>query len=285
MLAKLTRGQTKISASAFNSVVEAAQQALDRRPWTKNQSPQRSERSPAIVTIRNDAEVAVDRFGVLGINGPLFHPDTALSAFTDLCTLKGVVPDDGLHTGRFVILTEPLLPGAIGKAVVAGVTPVRIFVPDADHEYLYADVDDGNATRLLAATSGIAQILWREGGTGLQWAMVRLGGGGGGGVVEAPAGAISLCLVTLHDGYGGSGSSAPTYRYDLWDTSHDDLLKDVDGADTAPKQPMFRPTEFGYYRAADDWTPGLVYVGQYGKWQLLSCGEVLMSSACKCYSV
>jgi hypothetical protein len=68
---------------------------------------------------------------------------------------------------------EPLESGAVGRACVAGVCPVRLNVIDADHRY--ADVDDAAYT-LKTSNTGGTRILWKESGTGTKWAMVLLGG-------------------------------------------------------------------------------------------------------------
>jgi hypothetical protein len=39
----------------------------------------------------------------------------------------------------------------------------------------FAEIADGVTSLLAACPSGSAQVLWREGGTGAQWAVVKLG--------------------------------------------------------------------------------------------------------------
>ena len=48
-------------------------------------------------------------------------------------------------------------------------------------------MNDGDPTCLKAGAAGAATILWREGGTGQQWAVVRLGSSTGGGTATFPA--------------------------------------------------------------------------------------------------
>jgi hypothetical protein len=54
---------------------------------------------------------------------------------------------------------------------------VQIDVPDEDHEYRFAEIDDGVVDNLTVSLIGSASILWREEGTGLKWAIIRFGGG------------------------------------------------------------------------------------------------------------
>jgi hypothetical protein len=88
---------------------------------------------------------------------------------------KGISPTVADHLGRFAVLLEPVKQGDIGPACVAGVCIVHVDVQDEDHEY--ADIADGRY-RLATSDSGTARILWKEGGTGTKWAVVRLGAGG-----------------------------------------------------------------------------------------------------------
>jgi hypothetical protein len=78
-----------------------------------------------------------------------------------------------------VICAEPIANGSIGAAWAGGVCQVQIEVSDADHAY--ADVSDGQLTRLASAESGPCTILWKQSGTGTKWAVIRFGGAGGGG--------------------------------------------------------------------------------------------------------
>lgn len=63
--------------------------------------------------------------------------------------------------------------------MVCGIARVQVQIDDADVAD-YADIDDGETGHLLAAESGSARILWRDGsGTGTVWCVVLLGVGGG----------------------------------------------------------------------------------------------------------
>jgi len=86
--------------------------------------------------------------------------------------VKCVTPAAG-HTGSFVVLLEPIIDGEIGRAVVSGVTPVKVDV--ADEAHAYADIAVGQAGYLASGESGSALILWKETGTGQKWALVKIG--------------------------------------------------------------------------------------------------------------
>ncbi len=104
------------------------------------------------------------------------------------------------HVGRFVILAEPLADGEIGRAFAHGVCPVKINVEDESHTF--ADIEDAQTHYLKSGTSGAAQILWAESGTGEVWAIVRLG----------------VPSVGTHENpkvLGGSGETADIEEWDV----------------------------------------------------------------------
>jgi len=73
------------------------------------------------------------------------------------------------------VLLEPLDVNAIGRGIVAGVTPVKVIV-DPDHLYDFAEMEPGNTLSLRNAPAGSAQVLWlEESGSTERWAVVRLG--------------------------------------------------------------------------------------------------------------
>jgi hypothetical protein len=165
-----------IPASTFNAFIDAAQahQAQQRALGAEGM---RDFGHAATVRVRNDSGAAVDRFGVLGIDGPVIGPDANLVEFQGRPTLKGVTPIAGAHDGKFVVLLDPIGNGRIGRACAAGLTVARIDVSDAVHGY--ADIDNGDASHLASASSGAAKILWKESGTGEKWALVSIGEGAG----------------------------------------------------------------------------------------------------------
>ncbi|NLY01516.1 MAG: hypothetical protein GXY83_35945 [Rhodopirellula sp.] len=174
VLKKVQRGQPlTIPANTYNAFVDAA---LDyqKRKLSQQSAGMRSERQHGIVLVRNDSGADRDRFDVLGVSGPVFDPATDPEAFKNYPAMTGVTPTEADHRGKFVVLLEPVPAGKLARAVAAGVVPARVDVPDEDYPYRLADITDGSAANLTAAKIGSAAILWREGGIGVQWALVRL---------------------------------------------------------------------------------------------------------------
>lgn len=180
---KVQAGQPlTIPAEAFNAFLDAAQDLRNRRQ-SRQQEPFPQFRQSGIVRLKNGSGVDQERFAALGIDRPIILPADNLPAFQNEVTLVGVIPDEDLHRSRFAILLEPLREGAIGRACVSGVCPVRLKIHSNDHRF--AEIRDGQSITLQSDTSGGAAILWVEESGGdpeaPRWAVVRIDAGGGGG--------------------------------------------------------------------------------------------------------
>jgi len=155
--------------------------------------------------VKNNSGAALDRFAVLGIDAPILAPSPYDEAFQNQVALAGVTSTSVSHTGNFVVLQEPLAAGALGLACISGVTVARVYVAGEGHRF--ADVKDGDATRLASGATGSARILWKESGTGQVWAVVRLAG--------------SACLGDASDPYEMLPAIAdiltPDAQTDTWD--------------------------------------------------------------------
>lgn len=125
------------------------------------------------VIVKNDSGSNLGQFAVLGIDDPVYSPDGMEVVFEERVRLEGVVPDEDVHRGRFVVLLEPANDGKDALAVVSGVVQVHVSVSDEAHEF--ADMVDGEMAHLKSGIEGAAQILWKETGTGVKWAVVRIG--------------------------------------------------------------------------------------------------------------
>ena len=177
-LGKVQSGEKlRIPAAAYNAFVDTALD-LRRRQQAVQQSSTTEARQTGIILVRNDSGADRGRFDVLGISGVVITPTDNPDAFKSKVALVGVSPTEAQHAGRFVVLLEPIVGGKIGQACAAGVTIARVDVVDTDHKF--ADVSDGTAAQLKSVQGGAGAILWKESGTGVKWAVVRIGAGGGG---------------------------------------------------------------------------------------------------------
>ena len=253
-LRKVQAGQPlAIPASAYNAFVDAA---LDHRHRASRvgREARPAFRQASIVLVRNDSGADRERFDVLGVGVPVIDPADGADAFKERVALAGVVPVTGTHEGLFVVLAEPLASGAIGHAFAAGVCPARIDVPDGEGEWRCAEIAGGAMANLVAHPQGSASILWRAGGTGVQWAVVRLGN----------ASSMHVFPVELSQvGGDEGGESAPaSWTYDVRGVESGALLAEDINPVAAPHQwrrPVTGAMEaatFGYAHFQDDGAGG-----------------------------
>jgi len=170
----------RIPAGAYNAFVDAAVD-LRRRQHEESREPQRLRRDGDVILVLNSTASTVGRFGVLGLTDPIILPGDALEL--ERVAFAGVLPQPE-HAGRFAILLETAAPGAIVRAAMGGVVPVKIGMADPDDQF--ADVSPGLTDRLQSGESGAAQILWVETSIStVRQAFVRL-----------PAAGASVCLAS-----------------------------------------------------------------------------------------
>lgn len=184
-LKKVRPGQPMdIPAAGYNAFVDAARahKAGKHALVEPRQSP---AHAATILLVKNSSGSDRDRFDVLGIDDVVYDPTENLAEFKNNPAIDGVTPAAADHTGRFVILLEPVPDGRIGRGLLMGVCPVKIDVQAETN--LYADVDDGQTGRLKSGSLGAAAILWKEAGTGEKWALVSVGAG-----VDAAAAGVKI---------------------------------------------------------------------------------------------
>lgn len=160
-----------IPAPVWNAGLDAAQRH-QRSRHDATVEPGTQRRSADIVRIRNGTDVDLGRGSVLGIAGPIFGPDANEDAFLREVAFRGVTPTAD-HAGRFVVLLEPAAPGQVVRGYAAGSCSVVVNVVDEADDR--CDVDAGETGRLTSSTTGSAQIVWKESGTGEKNAIIRFG--------------------------------------------------------------------------------------------------------------
>jgi hypothetical protein len=213
-----------IPALAFNSFVDAARDYQERqRAQTADPTP--SPRNMVIVPVRNDTGGDLERFNVVGLDVPIIDSAANLDEFRNRATFAGVTPAIPDHRGRFGILLEPITSGAIGAVCLMGILPARINVDDARH--LRADIEHGSTT-LKSGHHGAVEILWKESGEGLKWALLKHGVG------EPLSITFIVKLVQVEGEAGVNGGADCTYAYDVYDLLSDEKLN----KDDVPRAPI-----------------------------------------------
>ncbi|MCC7408881.1 MAG: hypothetical protein IT442_12470 [Phycisphaeraceae bacterium] len=204
---KVRPGETlTIPAAAYNAMLDAAMSNRQGQAMGAGPGPGSAMATPTSTTvlIKNNSGVARNQFDVLGIDGALFDPATALESFKRQVVLKGVVPTAD-HTGKFVVLQEPARVGGIARACLLGATVARVNV--TTESLTYADVLASDATKLQTVSSGKAAIVWKQTGTGVKWAIVALGGTS---TVTSDSGFWAVVISSNQD---GAASDPETVRY------------------------------------------------------------------------
>jgi hypothetical protein len=197
------RGQ--ISARAWNRAQDAADIVLGQRSDGTAAGPSDGPKPYTPILAKNNTTGTVNRWGVLSVAGVVFTPSgatgNATQQFQDQPVLSGGLPTGG---SSFVVAVEPIAAGKIGRVAVAGVVQAKInVVAESD---TFATAKDGDLTQLTSASSGEAQILWKESGTGAsKWAIVRFGGAGG---ASIRLGKVTGTWSKTH--WKGDGSQAVT---------------------------------------------------------------------------
>lgn len=241
-LRKVAHGQPlRIPAAAYNSFIDAAADYRNRTVGMEGEYKQHDTKT-GIIYVRNDAGVDLEQFAVVGLDGLVIGPDDNDREFRHRVVMKGVKPDEDKHQGKFAIYVEPVASGKLGRAVVAGLCQVKLNVPNEENEPRFAEMEDGVTGNLKATTYGSAVILWREGGTGVQWAVVRLGN-------------LPILFPVELEQYGGEqgdDKNPATWTYNVKDAFTGETLED--GVDPTADQHKWKrpsvgwmiPATFGY---------------------------------------
>ena len=176
-LRKVQPGQpVRIPARTFNTFIDAAQDYLQRRQNVGG-DPLTTRLRSGIVLVENASGADRGRFEILGVDDVVISQADNADEFYNRPVLSGITPDTDVHAGRFVVLAEPIASGKIGHAWAFGMCPVQVDMQDADHTA--CEIKDATTANLISHTSGTARILTVESGTGVKWAVVRIGAGGG----------------------------------------------------------------------------------------------------------
>lgn len=158
-----------------------------------------------VVLVKNETASVVPRWGVLEVSGILIIPDGGeplRREFEAMPCVTGQAPSAPSEGFPFVIALEPIQPGKIGKASIAGVTQARFINGGGDVYSKRARPKIGNTSELEAGDEGPAEIISRSG----DWGLVRLAGGESG---RSACGRTMRYLVRLRaDASCGSGFEA-----------------------------------------------------------------------------
>lgn len=171
----------EVMASTWNAFIDAANFTKMMRQNTRGGGVS-SGLDVGIVNVQNATENQQYRFGALVIDNIAVPPETSEDEFTSCAPLYLCIQATESNKDKpFVVLLEPLAPGATGRGMLIGTTPAQVNVLDETHGYIEPSTDSGSSGALQSSETGFGRILWKESGTGTKWALVQLGCGGAGG--------------------------------------------------------------------------------------------------------
>ncbi len=183
ILKKVQRGSDLvIPASTYNQFVDAATKVNfpDRKPTLD---------TPKVTLLagqvwgRITESLSWNKFHIIGYGSRIpFEPGPSPSDFEDRVVFDFESPDPR-DTSDFCILAEAGTLGSVVRAHAFGVTPVKVRMTNASHNFARMSTVLNFATirdALDSSDSGPAKILWREPGLGEKWAIVNLQGISGG---------------------------------------------------------------------------------------------------------
>ena len=220
-----------IPAQTFNAFVDAAFD-YRRRQRGLGREGQAVFHQLGIIPVRNDTGEDLDSFSAVGTNAPIIGPNDNENEFKNRATAIGIKPIVPDHRGRFAVYLEPVKDGKIAPACVCGVIPCRINVDEVTH--LRADIEH-DETMLLTGHHGGAEILWKEGGKGVKWALLKVG------IAEPLAITFDVKLVQRYGEAGDNCEKDCTFTYDIFDIHTGEKLNGDDPQ--GPIQSDIRPAK------------------------------------------
>jgi hypothetical protein len=214
---------TSAAFNAFAANVNASKLSLSQRTETRLDYTD----NPNVFWVRNDSGSARDRFDILAPTGVVWTPTANLAGFQAGPILVGTLPTLA-NSGSFAMLMEPVAASGYARALFHGVvTKLQV-----DHEqHPFADVAASSA-RLTSNWYGGAKIVYKESGTGVKWAIVRLLG-------EMFRGPIEVVLTsTISPGSNGNAKvrlndadASPTSTIDVHFKHMEGMDDAVSGSD------------------------------------------------------
>ncbi len=177
---KVRQGEAvSIKAATWNSFVDAARWVAERRQSSGGKGL-KSGIGGGVIALKNTEESLFPRFSAMAITGASVRPEENEEEFVSSPNVfEGSRVTEARGSLPYAILLEPLEAGAIGRAMLLGVTPAEVTILDAEHGYAAPAAGSGSG-ELESSETGTARILWKAGDYGNQWCILELGGAGGG---------------------------------------------------------------------------------------------------------
>ena len=176
---KVSTGEKfKVKANTWNAFIDAANHYKNTQ-MSLGFEALRGNAKTGIILVSNDSGGLLEQFSPVILDDLIIQPDNAekeqeFKSRVPVFSGKKVSADN--KDKPFAILQVPLESEKLGKALLQGITPVKVNIGNESHKYAKL-----SAAGLVSTSSGSGRILWKESGTGEKWALLQLGGGGSGG--------------------------------------------------------------------------------------------------------
>jgi hypothetical protein len=176
---KVTSGEKfQVKADTWNSFIDAAVHHKNTQ-LKLGADTLRGSLKTGIILVRNDSGSLLEQFMPVILDDLIIQPDDEekeqeFKSRAPVFSGKKVSADN--KDTPFAILQVPLESEKLGKALLQGITPVKVNVGNESHQYAKLD-----ASELVSCSNGVGRILWKESGTGEKWVLLQLGSGGSGG--------------------------------------------------------------------------------------------------------
>ena len=165
----------EIEAGAYNDLLLMRQQWLSngRNPLLPQDRNQLG--GPGWCWIKNTTANALAFGEVLGIDSPIITLANNAAEKYNGVRWKGVTPSTSTpHFGQYAILQEPAAANAIVRAVMHGITWVKLTITHTLDPA--AEITNNSTTGLTTGYVGTSRILWKDTGTGSgKWGLIRVG--------------------------------------------------------------------------------------------------------------
>ena len=162
---------TRVLASEWNGFIDAAN-------WVRQNAQNVTAdsgggmRRDNIALVRNAGNAQLPAYSPVVLIGLAVKPDadTGAPLIGNTPAFDAEKPSSSNLTKPAAVLLEPLSAGKVGRAILCGVTPIRVTISAATDEF--AGVDATGV--LLTATTGAFRLLWKDTGTGAnKWAVAQ----------------------------------------------------------------------------------------------------------------
>jgi hypothetical protein len=164
--------KVRLAAQFINNAIDATRAERQSRFNQRGPEQVASLYGPTTIRIQNQSGDDLDAFSVVKLDAPIISPTDNLDEWQAKPNLQVLKPAS--TTDLFAVLQEAVPADELGRAVVAGATPVQVHLTDTGHAFATPTAAD--ATQLTSSTSGSALILWTDRtSTGTKWALVYLG--------------------------------------------------------------------------------------------------------------